>query len=67
MLQMRLFSPRKSTDIFFYFSVKTYFVGTHKKCLDSVLLMNTHNICFGEALLMSTHNMFSWRNKKRII
>ena len=31
---------------FSYFSMKTYVVGTHKKCLAEVLLMSTHNICF---------------------
>ena len=37
--------------IFSYFSMKTYIVGTHWKCLS-------------EVLLVSTHNMFLWRNRK---
>ena len=32
-------------NIFSYFSMKTYVLGTHKKCLNEVLLMSTHNIC----------------------
>ena len=39
-------------DIFSYFSLKTYVVGTPLKCLT-------------EACLMSTH-MFLWRNRKNI-
>ena len=26
--------------------MKTFIVGTHKKCLDEALLMRTHNVCF---------------------
>ena len=33
-------------DLFRYFSVKTYVVGTHLNRLIEVILMNTHNICF---------------------
>ena len=40
-----LFSSEKCW-YFSYFSMKTYEVGTHKKCLAQALLMSTHNICF---------------------
>ena len=29
---------------FSYFSMKTYVVGTHEKCLSEALLMSTHNV-----------------------
>ena len=32
--------------IFLYVSMKTYVIGTHKKCLTKVLLMSTHNMRF---------------------
>ena len=32
--------------IFFYFSAKTYAVGTHEKRLSKAILMSTHDIYF---------------------
>ena len=40
-----LFST-KTCQYFPYFSMKTYIVGIHSKCLSEVLLTSTHNICF---------------------
>ena len=37
---------RYSHRYFLYFSMKTYVVDTHEKCLGKALLMNPHNICF---------------------
>ena len=48
---------------FSHYSMKTYVVGTHKKCDAEVLLMSTHNLFFHrktrncELLLMKTHNI----------
>ena len=36
----------ESIDIFSYFSMKTYVVGTHSKHLAEALWLSTHNICF---------------------
>ena len=41
-----LFFVPKIVNIFVYFSIKTYVVGTHQKRLGEALLMSTHNICF---------------------
>ena len=46
-LDKMLFSI-KSIDIFSYFSMKTYVVGTHYKRLGKALLLSTHNICLME-------------------
>ena len=35
-----------SRKLIYYFSIKTYVVGTHYKHLKEMLLMSTHNICF---------------------
>ena len=37
---------RFSTKLYSYFSMKTYVVVTHLKCLTKALQMSTHNICF---------------------
>ena len=68
-----LFFSTKQNIFFFYFSLKTYFVGTHQKCLIKALLMCTHNICFhGEIRIymyiccgysLKAPYMFSWRNR----
>ena len=49
------FQPKR-IQIFSYSSLKTYFVGTHKKHLSKVLLMSTHNLI-----------MFLRWNKKNIL
>ena len=38
--------PFSLRDNYFYFSTKTYAVGTHWNRLNEVILMSTHNICF---------------------
>ena len=76
-----LFSSKKCWYLS-YFSVKTYVVGTHLKCLSEALLMSTHNICIrweirkilcgypllSVAMLVLHKNCtFSWRNRKKFI
>ena len=41
-----LLSTKQSIDIFSYFYMKAYVVGTQWKHFSEALLMNTHNICF---------------------
>ena len=36
---------RVSTEFFFYFSTKTYVVGTPKNRLNETVLFSTQNIC----------------------
>ena len=40
----------KNSNILFCFSLKTYAVGTHQKCLSETLQISTHNICFCEVI-----------------
>ena len=35
----------RNRKIFFYFSAKTYVVGTQKNCLNEIVLLSTQNIC----------------------
>ena len=51
-------------NYFSYFSMKTYVVGMHKKCLHEVLVMSTHNTSFCAKIRKSIIFFFCgvWKN-----